>query len=584
MKKWSKHMFFVVWLFSGTVFAANLTTQLANTKVPFGESFDFTISYDGDDGSILRPDLSVLQDDFTIYSTSSRMQSRYVNGVIEQKHDWIVSLMPKKEGKVTIPSITVGNYKTKPIDIEVADADDVVVPSVQNDTQQGDQGQREIAANFSLNLETENITPFVQQEFNAVLTLEDNKGIDITSEPIFEDSSDWIIKVLDKPEVINQNGKRTIKFFYALFAQKSGQLQLPVAQVDGSYLSFENEDASMQQTRSFFDMFNFDIAPMFGMRKPVHLVTKPKMVYVKPIPEESKNYWWLPATSLKLTAKWSDEKPIFRVGEAVSREIVLTASGVIDNQLPDFVFTENPALKQYPEKPQFETTVRDGQVVSKMRVRIVYIPQKSGRQTIPEITMPWYNTVTNRIETARILPEDMVIGGNDMPVKKEPNKDKLKVEHSDRSAESRKESQISTITRKIKGGSDIFWLILAFVAGIVVSLLMRRSGDKNSSNGVAFYVRKIEQNLNEQDYRSLKDNLLAWGKQFNTELAVHNLDDLAKVIDNHEFTKQMEIINSILYAGSTDTLNNDVILQCIKVSSKKSKTNNTSKPLPDLYK
>lgn len=88
---------------------------------------------------------------------------------------------------------------------------------------------------------------------------------------------------------------------------------------------------------------------MFATRNPVVLNTKQIEVNVRPIPPANNGNWWLPAESVKLYAEWSPQRPVFKVGEAVSRTVYLKAVGVVENQLPDIKFRDVAGLKQYPE-------------------------------------------------------------------------------------------------------------------------------------------------------------------------------------------------------------------------------------------
>ena len=86
-----------------------LRANIESSTVPMGEAFNLNLSYDGKDGANLQPDLSVLQKDFSIYSTSSSSQISYVNGQSSEQRDWDIGLLPKREGEVEIPAISVGN-------------------------------------------------------------------------------------------------------------------------------------------------------------------------------------------------------------------------------------------------------------------------------------------------------------------------------------------------------------------------------------------------------------------------------------------------------------------------------------------
>ena len=106
---------------------------------------------------------------------------------------------------------------------------------------------------------------------------------------------------------------------------------------------------------------------------------------VKPIPAGNGNKWWLPAENVELYAEWDPARPVFKEGEAVTRNIYLKAQGVIENQLPNITFSESAKLKQYPEKPATETVVDKGHIVSVKKIANVYIPNGSGEAVIPAV-------------------------------------------------------------------------------------------------------------------------------------------------------------------------------------------------------
>ena len=117
-----------------------LRANIESSTVPMGEAFNLNLSYDGKDGANLQPDLSVLQKDFSIYSTSSSSQISYVNGQSSEQRDWDIGLLPKREGEVEIPAISVGKYKTQPLKLKVLPAGSAVAAqpqsgNVQNDNQ-----------------------------------------------------------------------------------------------------------------------------------------------------------------------------------------------------------------------------------------------------------------------------------------------------------------------------------------------------------------------------------------------------------------------------------------------------------------
>lgn len=146
---------------------------------------------------------------------------------------------------------------------------------------------------------------------------------------------------------------------------------------------------------------------MFGRRVPIVLKARPIDIKVGKIPAANNGNWWLPAKKAEIYSDWQQKMPAFKSGEAVSREVYLRVTGVIDTQLPEIRFPEVGGMKQYPEKPITRSEVKGDDVVSVMKIKTVYIPEKSGRVTIPEIAVNWYNVNTRKMEKA-VLPAVVV--------------------------------------------------------------------------------------------------------------------------------------------------------------------------------
>ncbi|MBR3675939.1 MAG: BatD family protein [Alphaproteobacteria bacterium] len=570
-------------------FFANVEPQ----QVPLGETVKLELSYNGDDAGRLQPDFSGLRNDFTIYATSNSMQSNYTNGVFQQKRIWKLTLMPKREGVLTIPAISAGNYQTSPVEVEVLPSGSAVVQPQKNATSAAaGTNNPQAAANaqssdFWAELAVESKTPYVEQELNGTIYIYDRKGIQFRSEPYFDDTDDWDIKRVGNAEISEKNGQKVIRFNYAFFPKKSGSLTIPVARMEGVYLSYEETPIS-SSIGGLFRMFdaNFDMSGLLGVQKPVVLQTKPMTINVKPIPENYGKDWWLPATALKLSAKWIDERPVFKVGEAVTREISLIASGVSENQLPELEFKETSAWKQYPEKPRFTTATHGNEFISEAVTRVVYIPQRGSEQIIPEIRLKWYNLKDDKMEMAVIPAEKMYVAG---PVSDVAQPAAIPATEAQKTPAAVVDKSAPKIAEKVANTATDKWLLLAiiigaFLAGILFNYLFLRNKNANAKEvSASDNLHLIENNLKNKDYRALRDNLIVWGqKRYNDEF-INNLNVLADKVNVQEFREQMAVLNGILYAGHTDTLDDKTILQCLK-SKRVNETEKKRAPLPELYK
>jgi len=567
-------------MFPFTLAAAELTASVDNKQVAYGESVEFRIFYDGNDGNSLMPDLSALQQDFDIRDTSSSINSQIINGVMSQRREWRLTLLPKSEGKITIPAIKAGKYATQPIDIEVLSGKAAVKKADNTSAENNNQQEN---AFFEATWNFAEKSPYIEQEITAVLNIKDNRNLQFSREPYFENSDDWEIKVLKQPEVSRKSGENITQFFYTLTPLKSGNVELPRAVIDGYYMVREkNAPRSFgDEIMQFFDM---GMPDFMGVQKPVMFRSDIETINVKPVPEDYAGKQWVPAEILVATSEWEDKNPKFKVGETVARYVTVVASGVSENRLPDIEFPDNPGWKQYPDKPQYSSAVHDGKFVSQETVRVVYIPQKSGKMTLPEIKIPWFNVKTRKTEYAVVESESIDVAPNaayeniSFPEKEQVTR-----------SEPEKQPQAPVTKEKNeKPDNDKLAIFIAalgaFISGLIISFLLfgrKQSGNKKVTE--SDNLKSVKQALNQKDYRELRDALIQWGQSAFSHERINNLQDLANVIADEEFTAQCEILNLLLYSHTDKTIDDKVIINSLK-NAGKNKACKTDNPLPNLYK
>lgn len=568
-----------------------LRANIESSTVPMGEAFNLNLSYDGKDGANLQPDLSVLQKDFSIYSTSSSSQISYVNGQSSEQRDWDIGLLPKREGEVEIPAISVGKYKTQPLKLKVLPAGSAVAAQPQSGNVQNDNQLAE-TVKFGVDLAVDLKQPYLQQEINAVLTIDDKVGLQLTDEPQFVNAENWVIKQLKKPELIQQNGERKFKFYYAMFPQTSGKQTIPAAKISGFYMGFDKKlghPLLEQGVNSLFQLMSVDFDEMFGTQKPVELYTKPIEIDVLPKPENYAANWWLPADGVKIKAIWNEKKPLFKVGETVARQVILLAAGTAETQLPEFDFTDSASFKVYPENPQLESQMYDNKLIAQSITRVVYIPQQGGEQVLPEIRVPWFNVKTKKMEEAIVPAEKIFVEGvaaAEQPAENAKQPDNPLIE-AEQLAKPVKNEGAAETTAAVSPLMLSTGLVAAFLAGLLFSLLLMRRPQKNNEKkcqtvGNMFAV--LHKNLAAKDYRALRDNLILWGNEIYKKSNINNLQDLAVAVGDKNFAEQMQKINNILYGGEKTDIDAALILDTVKSCKHNQSKAAENEPLPKLYK
>ncbi|HEV8051252.1 MAG TPA: hypothetical protein VGP47_02075, partial [Parachlamydiaceae bacterium] len=202
-----------------------------------------------------------------------------------------------------------------------------------------------------------------------------------------------------------------IEFNYLITPLKAGNLKIPSTVVQGS-IPIRNKSHG----RSFFDndFDPFSLMQGFDQLKPFGLSTQEIVLEVQP-PVEDVNPW-LPARSLTIEEIWDPSQKL-QEGEFFTRGFKIYAEGINSSQLssvPELQVSDS-RFKLYADKPETTDEKKDRQVKSSRKEQYTLIPQQSGRITLPEIAVTWWNVdrnekVVTRIpaRTLDILPAEQV--------------------------------------------------------------------------------------------------------------------------------------------------------------------------------
>lgn len=579
--------------FIGAAWAQTFNAAVNRTEVPQGETFVLTLELaDGSDSG--NPDLSVLDKDFIVYSVGNAFSYNYINGVASKSRQWQIALMPKNSGKITVPSIKLGNLETQPITLNVIPAS-AAATEVSAGTGGYQAPQQMNRPKFSMTAEIGNPNPYVQQQVDYTLKIYDTGGLQGDMPQFIEDgSNNWIIRSLGEPtvgsKIVNGRSLREITFRYALFPQKSGVLPTPEVRFNGYYLT-----RSRGMNDPFDDLFGGNLGSigfvdMFATRNPVLLTVKPEKVNVQPIPSDNNGNWWLPAQQVALFAEWEPRQPVFKVGEAVNRTIYLKAVGVAESQLPELNLASVSGLKQYPDKAVASSGIENGQVVAVKKISNVYIPNRAGKMTIPEIAVDWFNVRTNRMERA-VLPamNIEVLPGAAVETAPAPQPE-TRPESPSRVLEDVANETENLVERSIPQGLPYLPYIIAaaaFLLGIVVSWMLFGMRNKSrNADDIKDFDRYIVRAAKSKDYRALRDGLISWARNRWNDSKITNLKDVAKAVGNKEFAAQLDGLAASLYAPEGGEFKTEAFLKAFEKVRKvkvKSRTGDTQ-PLPKLYK
>ena len=397
----------------GQVFA-KVTASLNQESYYQGDLINLKIETDKNQNS--DPDLSILQNNFDLKGSSASSQINIINGNRSYKKIWNIELQAKKTGQFIIPEISLGDEKTEAIQINIKK----LPPEVLAET------SKHIFIESSVDLGSENDNEiYVQQQIPYTVKFFYDAAMR-TGEVILPNIENANIRVVGrekKYQVVRAGTKYVVvERRYVISPEKSGKLVIPPTMVQGRMALTGGDSPQLRKRMNEVDMLNelfsdmnngstftnpFD--PFFSRRsigptRPYTAASGSIEVNVLPVPESFTGAAWLPAEEIKMQDSWTTNPPILKIGEPVTRTIIMQVKGLASSQIPEIVIPKPAGMKVYPEQAESETPNDGNTIYGIQRVDISYIPNKSGSVIIPEINVDWWD-VKNKQQQTYNLPE-----------------------------------------------------------------------------------------------------------------------------------------------------------------------------------
>lgn len=359
--------------------AAEITAKLDRDSIVEGETVTLVIQTD-DPKQSLETDLDALQTDFHLIDQRSETQMSIVNGRQSATVRLLLTLEPKRTGKLTIPGLQFrGGDRTSPKLLTVDKAPELapgeqppVFIEIEVDPMEG---PYYVHAQLSLKVRI-----FYQQNLTEAAI----------NPPAPAQAS---VRLLDEvPYQADRNGERyrVLERRYAIFPERSGDMVIPPLQLTGRLIERPADRLWQPSVR--------------GRR--VRIESDPMTLEVLPRPAQFQGDVWLPARSIELSQQIADGVEV-RVGEPVTRTVILDAVGLEEHMLEEPPWPEIANARIYPDQPQ-GISRDDGQwVLGHREFRYAVVPEEAGELVLPEIRLPWWDTVNDR-ERVAILPEHRV--------------------------------------------------------------------------------------------------------------------------------------------------------------------------------
>lgn len=568
--------------------AQEVEVTVDRAELARGETLTFTIRvFDQRQGMQL--DLTPLTTDFDVLGTRTSSQIRSINGAVEAWTDYIVTLFPLTEGDLVIPSLTINNVTTDPINITVLN-----------------QGPRSNQSNEELFLEIEVNKDSVYVQEQLLFSVRLFYTINGIRNPQFTELEmpNSVIQLIGSPNQYEKliDGMRygVYEKRYVIFPQRSGPLEIPDilfrGEVTDGSSNFVFRNLNTRRVTAFIEGVTIDVKE-------------------RPAAAQSSSIW-LPVTDLTLSESWSSDLADVRVGDSIVRTVTMTAAGLDGAVLPPFTDSDIDGVNQYPDPADIQRTFVDGNIVGTRVETVSLVPTSTGSIEIPEIAVPWWNVETDQQEISiipatrlNIATVDGTLPAEQSVVSTENIQDLLE----QAPVLTQEEIDAQSQTEYIEVGASWFnGLIAAAIVIVLLSIYRIVISPRHSeisqfiNNQRAAWVAKYKPENNEkaayrrltqavaaEDLKQVREALIVWCNHYFTSLEITTMEDILNQHQNSELANAARHIQARLYTKATTDETSWTIKPLITLVQKlrtdknkqiKANTQQQKYALPPLYR
>ena len=359
---------------SPTLYASTIKAEIDRERIYLDESVNLILSMEGDSDNVSgNPDLTELEKDFDVLSESTQTNIRIQNGVSKVVRNWIFGIRPKRTGMIEIPSISIGRFKSNPVQLEVEEF-------------QGNISK--VGADLFLEFESTPRNPYVQSQ--VILTIRLFTAVAIShgrlSDPIANFAA--MQQLGQDRRYESKRGDRNydvIEKRFAVFPEQSGTHEIPSVEFSGIVSRYSSSTMQTEYSRE-------------------RISSEPVVLKVRPKPSGYSGKTWLPTSDLELSDSWSGRLPDFEIGKPEDRKISIKAVGLRAVQLSSPDYEPNKSVRIYSNSPELNTLQTARATVAQRDEEFVIIPDTSENVTIPEFRVVWWDIDEDR-EKVAVLPE-----------------------------------------------------------------------------------------------------------------------------------------------------------------------------------
>jgi hypothetical protein len=524
--------FLLLWIFPAGAMSAELTSSVDRNSISINETLTLTMRYDDRAGGDAL-DVEALRQDFDVLSVRPQTSNSVsiVNGSYNQQTQttWTITLAPRREGTLIIPSFNVDGNVSDAIAIEVSQSSAGVTQETP----------------MLVTLETDISQAYVGQQILITLELMAQDNVSNLSGGQLSIPNAYL-ELLDQQSfrrVENGIAWQVIQWEYALIPEQSGILEVPPQLFSGIISATSNY--------GFPDPFN-----QRGRRISARSNSEP--IEVLP-PPETNGIAWFPAKNVQINSSWSGDTSQMRVGEPLTRNIEIIATGQRASAIPPMNQPDSLTFKSYADQPGLQDRASAYGIIGTRSESTAIVPSAAGELQLPEQRIAWWNTNSETWEetilpaqTLRVLPAQQ--DSSFAP----PDPETIIQSGTDSEATGSSSSGIA-----VSEGSSWYWPLITLVLALIVilqsCLLLTRSNrlpkivnDPANPNEAQCW-KMVKRSIKSKNAPGLRKAIIRWGQAYFPESGITTLDSLAMHSNDPGLKELLAKLDAALYAGNDES-------------------------------
>jgi len=544
---------------SGLAAAADLIASVDRKEIGRSDAVTLQVRY-SDMAGFSAPDWDILHRDWNVVNKEQSQQISFNNGKNSSFTEWTLTLVPRRTGEVLIPAMEFKGAKSDPIRIQVDDKA-TAAPSETD--------------NFYFEVEVSSGTHYVQEQILYIERMYYTVNHDDANLSEFTVANARVQPLMEPKKYITVvDGKRTGVYErrYAIFPEQPGTLVIPGQRFSARVTDRYNRVRGSAET----------------------IVSKPIELDINPIPDSYPQSPWIPASRFVLEESFSTPPAEWQAGEPVTRTFTIRATGLSAGQVPPVPMADIPGVRYYPDQTQDSSEVTEQGIVTTVVQSVALVPTNQGELILPEVRLPWWNTLENRFEYATLPEHTINITAGTLPSSPAAAPDQPQQE-SGTTTSAPETNSTPAFWQWLAIGSGVFNLILLIAVAYLFQNRNRQTDpsadrqeaaqEKKQKEDEHFYWRELKKAARDNDAQRIREHIVSWA----AAASGRKMTSLAQAevwLNDVRLSAALAELDATLYSQNTNSaFNGQGLISLIEKARKNAEGEQSERKdeLPEFY-